>query len=539
MSTTPVVVVGAGLAGLATAVAAAGRGHAVTVLEKSSLAGGAAAWSGGQVWIADNHLQRAQGIEDSLDDGERYIRSVGASHPELIDGRALARWLREAPRAARYFEDVGAVRWSLIPGYPDYYQDAPGARAAGRYLTATYAGAGLGGWRDRLRVSPHFPVGATYDRILSAGLRASAFGASDTGGEGGEQPADLLSFGTGVVAGFLATAVGLGVDIRLEHDVVELTLDGDGHVTGAVAADAGGGRHTVPGAVVLATSGYDWDDDLAFEYLGLKPEHRGSVAPRSLSGDGFRLARQAGGTVKEVPANRVPVQLGYPVEHEPGYAVAREHSLPHTFIVDRAGDRFCDDAVYWEVVRHALAPESPRLPCWMIWDSQHHRKYGLGTTPPGGDYPAGVIATAGTLAELGELLGVDGRRLARTADRFNRHARQGTDPDFGRGGNTTWRKFQGDPNQRPNPNLGPVGEAPFFGMRLTMVSTGIGLTGIDVDEVGRVLDAGARPVRGLYAAGAAAVFNSSGTAYNSGFSLSRAITLGLLVAESVGPDARA
>ncbi len=70
-------------------------------------------------------------------------------------------------------------------------------------------------------------------------------------------------------------------------------------------------------------------------------------------------------------------------------------------------------------------------------------------------------------------------------------------------------------------------------MRLTMVSTGIGLTGISVDPDGQVLDKDGRPVEGLYAAGAAAAFTSSGAGYNSGFSLSRAITLALLVAESL------
>jgi 3-oxosteroid 1-dehydrogenase len=40
----------------------------------------------------------------------------------------------------------------------------------------------------------------------------------------------------------------------------------------------------------------------------------------------------------------------------------------------------------------------------------------------------------------------------------------------------------------------------------------------------------------LYVAGAAAAFNSSGAAYNSGFSLSRAITLGYLIAGRLAGD---
>jgi 3-oxosteroid 1-dehydrogenase len=526
---TRVVVVGAGLAGLATAVAAAERGCAVTVLEKGDLVGGAAAFSGGQVWVAANHVERAQGIADDLADAERYIRALGASHPELLDDAALQRWLTEAPRAAAYFEQVGAVRWEIIPDYPDYYQDAPGARPTGRYLTATFDARELGAWRELLRVSPHFPVGSTYHEILGAGLRASAFGTSREAGPAAGRE-DLYTFGTGVVAGFLAAALARDVPILLGHDVVDLRTDG-ARVTGVVARTPDGGTRTFDGEVVLATSGYDWDDDLAREHLGLEPHERGSVAPRTLTGDGIRLARRAGGAVTAIPANRVPVQLGYPVAHEPGFAVAREHSLPHTFVVDRSGRRFADDAVYWEVIKKTLLPRSPHLPCFMIWDSRHHAKYGLGPTPPGGNYPPDVVTSADTLEELGQRLGIDGAQLARTAARFNPAAEAGADPEFGRGSNTTWQRFQGDPNHRPHPNLGPVAEPPFFGMRLTMVSTGIGLTGIRVDPDGQVLDKDGRPVEGLHAAGAAAAFTSSGTGYNSGFSLSRAITLGLLVAE--------
>ncbi|ODV08396.1 MAG: hypothetical protein ABT15_03785 [Pseudonocardia sp. SCN 73-27] len=520
------VVVGAGLAGLATAVAAADRGIAVTVLEKGDLAGGAASFSGGQVWVAANHLEAAQGIQDDLGAAEQYVRAVGASHPELIDDAALARWLTEAPRAARWFEDAGAVTWEIIPDYPDYHQDAPGSRPTGRYLTATYDARRLGPWRDRLRVSPHFPVGTTYADILGAGLRASAFGASSASSP---PPQDRLTFGTGVVAGFLVAALERGVEILLGHTAVELCLD-DGRVVGVVAATADGARRILDGDVVLATSGYDWDDDLAHDFLGLKPADRGSVAPRTLTGDGIRLARQAGGAVVEIPANRVPVQVGYPVDGYPGFQVAREHSLPHTFVVDRTGKRFCDDAVYWEIAKSTLEPGSEHLPCFMIWDSRHHQRYGLGPTPPGGTYPPEVVSSAPSLRELGTALGIDGDALEATAARFSADVASGSDPEFGRGTNTTWQRFQGDPSMA-HPNLGPVDEPPFFGMRLTMVSTGIGLTGIAVDPGGQVLTSTGQPVEGLHAAGAAAAFTSSGTAYNSGFSLSRAITLGLLVAE--------
>lgn len=531
---TDVVVVGAGLAGLASAIAAHEAGFRVIILESSDLVGGAASFSGGQVWVADNGRQREQGIEDSLEDAAAYVRHLNAENSEFLEEEALSQWLQDSRDAAQYFEDIGVVRWDVIPDYPDYYQEAPGARETGRYLTATYRASDLGDALSLLRISPHFPVGNTYDSILSEGLRASAFGASGTDSSALAEPEDLLTFGTGVVAPFLAAVLERGIPVHLEHRVTRLLRDGN-RVTGAVAEDEGH-EITFEGNVVLSTSGYDWDDEAAQDYLGLEPADRGSVAPRSVAGDGLRLAQAAGAEIRVFPRNRIPIQLGYPQESEPGYAVAREHSLPHTFIVNGSGQRFCDDAVYWQVIKASLDAAGENFPCYMIWDESHHQKYGLGATLPGEDYPDEVVHRADDLASLASSLGIDPDGLVATAESFNASIVSGEDAEFGRGSNATWQKFQGDPNHRPHPNLGPVERGPFFGMRITMVSTGIGLSGITIDPYGRALTPEGDPIPGLYAAGAAAAFTSSGIAYNSGFSLSRAISLGWRLVQTLGAD---
>ena len=48
-----------------------------------------------------------------------------------------------------------------------------------------------------------------------------------------------------------------------------------------------------------------------------------------------------------------------------------------------------------------LDPADRHVPSYLIWDERHHRTYGLGATPPGGDYPEHVVS-ASTLGELGE-----------------------------------------------------------------------------------------------------------------------------------------
>ena len=230
-----VIVVGAGLSGLATALGVALLGGEATVYEAADLVGGAAAYSGGQVWVGANHVAERQGIDDDLERAERYVRDIAHDHPELLDESAMLRWLAVSPEATRYWEEVGAIRWTVIPGLADYHNEADGALEEGRYLTnEVIDGSALGEWRDKLRVSPFFPVGTTYADMFVKGRRLTGFGVSDDG-EDEAAPKDPLTFGTGVVASFLARV--------LQEDAIEIKTGAP--VTGLLTEDGAvvGVRH--------------------------------------------------------------------------------------------------------------------------------------------------------------------------------------------------------------------------------------------------------------------------------------------------------
>lgn len=516
------VVVGAGLSGLACALAAVRCGFEVSVLERADKVGGAAAYSGGQVWVAGNHVARQLGISDSVEAGEAYVRAISGD-PSLLDEAAMQRWLKMAPPAIKYWEEIGAIEWELIPGFPDYHQGAAGARDDGRYLTGRrFDGKRLGRWREHLRVSPHFPKGATYEEIFAAGRWRPV----TTSAAAGDDP---LTFGTGIVAAFLARALDEpGIEILLERRVTELLYEAD-RVVG-VRADGPAGTTERRGHVVLATSSYDWDPRLVQEYLTLGPDDFGSAAPTSISGDGIRLASAVGGDVAQIPAQHVPLLPGWPVANEPGYKYGPEYALPHAFTVDDRGRRFCDDSYYIDIVRRALDPADRHIPCFMIWDERHHQRYGLAGTPPGHEYPPGLVESADSLPALADKLGIPGDALHATAERFNLYADAGEDPDWGRGTNGFVRMYTGDPQHEPNPLLGSVAHAPFFGTRLRLLGTGIGSTGIRTNLDGQVLTAAREPIAGLYAIGACAAMLTSGSGYNSGFALARGLTMALVVA---------
>ena len=169
------IVVGGGLSGIATALGLALRGVPVTVFECAAQLGGAAAYSGGQVWVGANHVAARQGITDDLGAVESYVRGIAHKHPELLDEAAMARWLTMAPLAMSYWEEVGAVQWTIIDGLADYHSEVSGALSSGRYLTGAPVSVGsLGKHRHALRTSPYFRMGTTYADLFEKGRRVTA-----------------------------------------------------------------------------------------------------------------------------------------------------------------------------------------------------------------------------------------------------------------------------------------------------------------------------------------------------------------------------
>ena len=527
--------IGGGLGGLAAALRAADAGLGVHIVEKSPLIGGVAAYSGGVVWVGNNHLQRQAGLGDSAENAMSYLRWVSRD-TETVDENLLATFVRRAPEAVEYFSGRG-VRFRSTGLGDQYHPEAPGSVPGGRILEVTVDGAALGPWRDRCRSSPHFRLlGLTHDEVRTAG---GDLVATDVlaGLQARRRREDFLTWGPGLSASFAAAVlVRRNVPILLEARCVELIHHGD-RVSGAVV-EVGGSRREIRArrGVLIATGSYG-NAPFAAELEGLPEIFEAS--PPVLDGDAFALVEPTGAA--RVRAGQAFTILGFesPTEFHPGTELplhrelSRALGLPHSIVVNSAGRRFGDESFYGFLLRAVKQRDEttgrfPNHPCYLIGDNRYRTRYRLGDSD---EWPAN-LAQASNLADLAGALGIDAGGLINQVAAFNHAAEEGEDPAFGRGTLPYSRLRAGDPNQSPNPNLGSLREPPFWGLPLKLLGTGIYSTGLLINSAAQVLTEDRRPIDGLYATGNAAAYTEQ-PGYLGGLANARAITYAYLAAGQV------
>jgi predicted oxidoreductase len=148
---------------------------------------------------------------------------------------------------------------------------------------------------------------------------------------------------------------------------------------------------------------------------------------------------------------------------------------------------------------------------------------------------AGYAERASTLPEIAAKLGIDPAALTQSVERYNRHACNGEDPDFGRGANPYSRNL-GDPTVQPNPCVGPVGAGPYYALRIYPGSIGTA-RGVETDGDARVLDSEGKAIAGLYACGNDMQSVMGGNYPGPGITLGPALTFGYVAAMHIAKSA--
>ena len=522
--TVDVVVIGAGLAGLAAAVAAGHRKWQVALLEKHSKLGGGSSYSWGFLWVAPNHL--APGVEDSEADIRSYMEYLSGGQ---ADRARMNAFIQEAPTALGFFGERG-VGFRLVSGVPDhYYGLAPGAKAKGRMVECELFDArGLGKWQDSV-LAPPAPFRLTGEEMVTWG------GMNNSANWPGELLAarvasDQRGLGVGLVAHFLAALLRQGVLPRLETQATCLVTDA-GRIVGVETN--GGHRIRARRGVVIATGGYESNPHLVSVFEGLPRWH--SMYPSHITGDGLLLGQEVGAAVRFLRAN-LALFLGYHIPSDPPFfrqAALIEMCSPHTLVVNKAGKRFADESYFPAVIPAVLHfdPVEHRfvnLPCYLIFDDHYAQRFVASVA--GGRLPASISKGA-SLRELAGVLSIDMAGLEATVERFNGFVRQGRDADFRRG-EVAWTLAK---ESRSGPrSLGVVEKPPFYGVELQ--PSAISSAGLAADAEGRVLHVRGDPIPGLYVSGNAAARTEYGAGYQAGHSLTSGITFSYLAINNMARD---
>ncbi|AFK72484.1 FAD-dependent oxidoreductase [Pseudomonas putida] len=516
-----VLVIGAGAGGLATAITAKKLGLDVIVIEKEACFGGTTAFSGGVLWVPGTR----HGGNDSQAAAMTYLRNETGA---CFDAAGVEAFLRYAPQMVEFFERETAVKF--VPTlYPDYHPQVEGGVDVGRsILAAPYDIRGLG--PDMARLRPPLKtitfIGMMFNSSnadlkhffnVTRSLTSFAYVAKRLLTHLKElalyRRGTQVTSGNALAARLVRSALDLGIPI-LTGTPARQTLREGARVVGAVTGQAGSEqRIEARRGVVLACGGFSHDLQRlrqAYPHVRRGGEHFSPV-PAGNTGDGARMAEALGAKVDiclQAPAAWMPVSK---VPVGGGRHIAFPHLLdrykPGVIGVLRSGQRFTNESNAYHDVGAALieaCSDQAETAMWLVCDRRTLAKYGLGFAKPA-PMPLGPLLRNGyllkgqTLAELAGKAGIDAQGLEQTVREYNLGAVHGEDRQFGRG-STSFNRYLADPQQQPNPCVAPVGEGPYFAVKVIMGDLGT-FDGLRTRVTGEVLAADGQVIDGLYAVG--------------------------------------
>ena len=505
-----VVVLGTGGSGLTAAIAAHDAGAKVRVFEKADQIGGTTAWSGGMVWIPNNHLEAELGVSDSRDEAVRYLMSM--SHG-LIEQHLAEAFVDAGPIMVRHLCDHTPVKFRTIADFPDYHAEFPGGKTGGgRSLdTPPYSFSDLGEWEHRVTPSPYYPDPrlSIYDTALGQAMPKPL----PEGELARRSRRHERASGQALIGRLLRGCLDRDIEPKTGSRAVDLIMRKGkgkhrGGVKGVVIESADGTREIDCDAVILATGGFEWNEALKRAFLRGPMTHPVSISTNT--GDGLTMAMRAGamlGNMREawwMPVAEVPredVSTGVTL-------IAGIRSLPRCIMVNRKGRRFTNESANYNAIGAAFQDQDvsafdyANLPCWMILDQGYIDRYGFAITGgKPGEPPPQWVTSAPTLAGLAARLGIPEAQLEATVARWNGQVAAGRDDDFGRG-DAAHDQWWGDAQLRGSTraSLGPIDQGPFFAVEVKSGALGT-KGGPRTDVNANVLNVDGEPIAGLYAAG--------------------------------------
>ncbi len=469
-----VIVVGAGTAGLPTAITAAERGANVALVEKTGEVGGTLHLTAGQMSAAGSKLQASKGIVDTPDSHfEDAMRiSKNTSDPELV---------RLAVNIA-----ADTLDWLTDLDF-EFDPDCPMIFYGHEAYSVARTCWGIDGGRSILKV-----VRPLLDAAIESG----------------------------------------NVDLMLSTEMTGILQDESGKITG-LAVRGRDGDQTLSGPnVVLTTGGYASNAELFAEWTSGVPLF--STARESSTGTGILLGQKAGGVVRNGD-KFLPTFGGIEIQGEPGRVdfndlpnLTPQNRLPWEIYVNLKGERFvAEDHPSVDAREHALMAQ-PEMTFWIIYDDNaraNSEPFIGGWLTEDTGWNADDIAkafeshpsfqTAPSIELLAGKCALDASTLSATVSTYNEAVVSGTDP-LGRSHMPT-----------------NIATAPFYGVKahgIVLKSPG----GLTVNTRLEVTDKAGAPISGLYAAGEAiGGATLSGQSFVGGMSVTPCLGFGRLLGREI------
>jgi len=496
-----VVVLGTGGAALTAALSAHDHGAgSVVILEKSGMVGGTTAMSGGMLWIPLNHHEQEFGISDTWDEVVTYLDALS---PGLLDPDTLEAFLVAGPEMIRYFADKTPVRLHVFQNFPDYQPNIPGAKPRGtRSLdNDVFPFDQLGSWA--VRVNPPKTGLPTLFSMVEA-----MYGGVDEATLEERRRRDCRGRGQALIGALLRGVLDRGIPIHLETRGYRLCRE-SARVIGVIAEQQKGEiRVRARKGVVVATGGFEWNERLVKSFV--RGPITGPVSVPECDGDGLMMAIEVGARLANMShawwMMSTLEAIGRTRDAKANYLLCQsERTLPGSIMVNRSARRFVNEAANYNALGPVLhnfdanTHEFANMPYWLIFDGRFKSKYPVFTSRRKDPAPSWAVC-ADSIEALAEGIGLDGRVLRATVDRFNADVRKGHDDEFQRG-DTTFDNFWGDQSlEPPFSTLGVIDEPPFYAIKMEAGVLGTA-GGPKTNASGQVVDWHDNPIEGLYVAG--------------------------------------
>ncbi|MFI3284074.1 MAG: FAD-dependent oxidoreductase [Erysipelotrichaceae bacterium] len=480
-----VVIVGAGAAGLSSAIAAVENGaEKVIILEKTNITGGSLNYTTGTIAGAETKIQELDGVEDSIELFVEDMYNIGREKGNL---ELLTVFAEKNTEVVDWLWDIGL--------YDNAY--------TGDSTTGT--------------ISVYAPEHELYSQ-----KRSYKFTADDT------------STYSSAVHEILDELVKSNdaIEIVYATEAVELLANDQNQVL-SVAAEQGNQliKYTAEMGVILATGGYSGNTELmgAFTENGDSYLVGGSDAA---DGYGIYMAQEVGAYIDEEAMSYVPTfPMGYQPESGPGLIRPTYTYKTGGIAVNANGERFVDETTEDLAARESALEEQPDAIQYDIFTediiadliANNAAIFYTYFYAPGMALESQVVS-ASSIEELADLIGVPADNLVATVESYNNNVENQTTDEFG-------REFSEDSISSYNLAINKIEGDTYYAVPIQALCV-MTLGGVSINEYGQVLDNNNNAIPGLYAAGEM-VGGIWGRYVSSGTGVMGPVTFGQIAGENV------